>query len=206
MELPIIGMSPGNGYFKEPVIKELLQKVIERYGKTAILIADVPAVSTYMALGYPENRARRDKAIPQGNALKNKVSKLESELGLQGKIKIVDWANEIENDTIYQDYYQKIKTLSEENENFRVAVNDATRKVLEYSEKKIENILTAVDIASHYLLAELAFMEFAPTFFEVPSVTYIYHKDWPVYESYIKGEFDGAVRSSLGFEIVTTKP
>jgi predicted NAD/FAD-binding protein len=51
----------------------LLKKVVDVYGRAAILIADVPAVSTYVALGYPQNRAWRDKALPQGNNLRNRV-------------------------------------------------------------------------------------------------------------------------------------
>jgi len=68
----IIGMSPGNSYFKDEEVHYLLKTVVERFGRVAIFIADIPAISTYVAFGYPENRARRDKAIPQGNALKNR--------------------------------------------------------------------------------------------------------------------------------------
>lgn len=78
---PVIGMSPGNSYFKDEVVKDLLKEVVEKYGKAAILIADIPAVSTYIALGYPKNRAWRDKALPQGNNLRNKVQRAMIELG-----------------------------------------------------------------------------------------------------------------------------
>ena len=54
IEIPIIGMSPGNSYFKDEVVKELLKKVVEQYGKAVVMIADIPAISTYVALGYPE--------------------------------------------------------------------------------------------------------------------------------------------------------
>ncbi|MBI2410590.1 MAG: tRNA-dependent cyclodipeptide synthase [Candidatus Kerfeldbacteria bacterium] len=71
----IIGMSPGNSYFKDEEVHYLLKSIVDRFGRVAILIADIPAVSTCVALGYPENRARRDKALPKGNALKNRVRK-----------------------------------------------------------------------------------------------------------------------------------
>ena len=56
---PIIGISPGNSYFKEDEIRYLIENVVSRYGRVAILIADIPAISTYMAFGYSENKARR---------------------------------------------------------------------------------------------------------------------------------------------------
>src|SRR3989338_3558291 len=101
---PIIGMSPGNSYFKDEEVKYLLQVIVERFGHVAVLIADVPAISTYMAFGYPENRARRDKAIPQGNALKNRVRKVMKELRYSEQVvKIFDWQEEVENNPLYKE-------------------------------------------------------------------------------------------------------
>ena len=202
---PIIGMSPGNSYFKDEVVTELLKKVVEKYGNTGILIADIPAISTYIALGYPENRARRDKALPQGNNLRNKVQRSMLELGYSAdQVKIFDWESEVENNPRYQEKYKEIIALYESNENFRLAAHDATRGVLEYSNKKVSDIDSTVKIAVHYLLSEFAFMEFVLEFLGATKVTYIYHKNWPVCESYRNGEFDGKIRGYLGSEIVTT--
>ncbi len=202
---PIIGMSPGNSYFKDEVVKELLKKVIEKYGQTAILIADIPAISTYIALGYAENRARRDKALPQGNNLRNKVQRAMSELGYSDdQVKIVDWESEIEKDPNYQEKYKQVLELYNTNKNFEEAADNATKSVLEYSDKNIADVPKAVKIAVHYLLSEFAFMEFAPEFLKAEKVTYIYHKNWAVYESYRAGEFDGKGRQYLGSEIITT--
>lgn len=200
---PIIGMSPGNSYFKDEVVKDLLKKVVEKYGRTAILIADIPAISTYVALGYPENRARRDKALPQGNNLRNKVQRAMTELGYSGdQVKIVDWESEIDRNQNYQAKYKQIVDLYTNNAEFKIAANDATKGVLEYSDKNIADITSAVKTAVHYLLSEFAFMEFAPELLRTENITYVYHKNWPVYESYIKGDFDGKKREYLGFEIV----
>jgi tRNA-dependent cyclodipeptide synthase len=49
--LAIIGMSPGNSYFKNFEVRFLLQESIERFGRCAVMVADVPAIATYMALG-----------------------------------------------------------------------------------------------------------------------------------------------------------
>ena len=202
---PIIGMSPGNSYFKDVIVKELLAKVISKYGRTAVLVADIPAISTYVALGYQKNRARRDKALPQGNSLRNKVRKSMDELGYSDQqVKIIDWESESENNQTYRDKYAQVLALYESNEAFRGAAQEATKKVLDYSDKHVSDIDSAIKIAVHYLLSEFAFMEFAPEFLAAEKVIYVYHKTWPVYEAYRTGEFDGKSRDYLESEIVTT--
>lgn len=196
-------MSPGNSYFKEEIIIRLIDSVVKKYHRAAVLIADIPAISTYIALGYPENRARRDKAIPQGNALKNKTLSCRSRLGLsEEQLRIFDWAREIEPTETYQSAYKNVTTLYETSPSFREAARNATAEVLEYAQKDIADRDAAIGTAVHYLLAEIAFLECAPTLLDVDQVIYIYHRRWPVFESYIAGEFDGKVRKYLGFEMV----
>ena len=197
---PIIGMSPGNSYFKDEEIRHLLKTVVERFGKTAILIADVPAISTYVAFGYPENRARRDKAIPQGNALKNRTDKMREELGYTTEqVRIIDWATEVEENSAYQKKYQSVRSLYQTSTEFQKEADATTRNVLVSSGRKIIDVDAAVKIAVHYLLSEFAFLEFAPEFLHAPKISYVYHKNWPVYEDYITGKFDGTKRPQLDF-------
>lgn len=199
----IIGMSPGNSYFKDEEVWYLLKTVVERFGRVAILIADIPAISTYMALGYPENRARRDKAIPKGNALKNRVLKAMAKLGYSGDtVKIFDWEKEIENDPRYMERYRKICDLYENNAEFREAANSTTQGVLESSKKNIKNITEATGTAIHYLLSELAFLEFASLYLGTEKVVYVYHKNWQVYEDYIAGKFDKTAKPHLDFLLI----
>lgn len=197
---PIIGMSPGNSYFKDDEIRHLLKTVVERFGRTGILIADVPAIATYIALGYPENRARHDKAIPKGNALKNRVRKLMQELGYSDmQVRIFEWSNEIESNQSYLKAYQKVAELYQSNPAFRAAAQRTTRVVLEGSSRGIADLEAATDTAVHYLLSEIAFLEFAPVYLAANRVSYVYHKNWRVFEDYIAGAFDGIARSRLDF-------
>lgn len=84
-------MSPGNSYFKDEEVSYLLQEVVGQFGKCAILVADVPAIATYRALGYSEGEAR-NKAIPKGNNLKNRVRRVQQELGMsKEKVRIIEW-------------------------------------------------------------------------------------------------------------------
>ncbi|MEI8252676.1 MAG: hypothetical protein WCG25_02820 [bacterium] len=43
-------MSPGNSYFKDKEVAYLLKEAIKKYDKAVILIADIPAISTYLAM------------------------------------------------------------------------------------------------------------------------------------------------------------
>ncbi len=198
-EIPLIGMSPGNSYFKTEVVECLLKKIVESYGKAVVMIPDVPAISTYIALGYTESRARKDKAIPQGNALKNKVYRAMEKFGYsEEQVRVINWKSEVDPNPIYQEKYSEVIKLYNSNQNFKKAVNATTSEVL----KSVNNEMIA--IAAQYLLAELAFIECAPEYFNVDRITYIYHRPWPVYEEYIRGAFDSKVREYLGFQILTT--
>ncbi len=48
-------------------------------------------------------------------------------------------------------------------------------------------------------MSEIAFLEFAPQFLDCSRVTYVYHRNWPVYENYISGKFDGQAKPNLDF-------
>lgn len=196
----LIGMSPGNSYFKDEEVKYLLQKTVEKYGKVAIMIADVPAISTYIAYGYPENRARRDKAIPQGNLLKNRVVRAMSQLGYEeDKVKIIDWEGEVEHNEEYRNAYNKVRSLYETNSAFQDDADNTTKQVLRGSGRVFEDINKSVKTAVHYLLSEIAFLEWAPKFFNTNKAVYIYHKNWPVYENYIAGKYDGDLKEHMDF-------
>lgn len=199
-EYHIIGMSPGNSYFKDEEVRFLIENIVRRFGRVAILIADVPAISTYRALGYPENRARRDKAIPQGHLLRNRVNRVMAQLGYSdSQVKLIDWEEEVENDPEYKKCYYEVRRLYDKNKNFMNAADKTTRGVLESSKKDISNINNSTKIAVHYLLSELAFLEWAPSFLKTKKVIYVYHKNWTIYEDYIVGKFDKKTRKYMDF-------
>ena len=137
--------------------------------------------------------------------ISNKVIRSKEHLEYNDEqVRVIDWKNEIENDARYLKKYTVVTELYNSNLKFRESANDATREVLEYSEREITNLEEAVVVAVHYLLSEIAFMEYMPEYLDTEKVTYIYHRNWPVYEKYIAGEFDSFPRPYLGFEIIKT--
>jgi hypothetical protein len=54
----------------------------------------------------------------------------------------------------------------------------------------------------HYLLSEIAFLEFSLTLLQTDKIVYLYHKNWDVFECYIAGKYDGKVRPYLDFVLL----
>lgn len=198
----VIGMSPGNSYFKLDVIKQILNKALDEYPRVGVFIPDVPAISTYIALGYPENRARTDKAIAQGNALKNKVrNAIETEHLDASRIRIFDWEKDgIEDNEEYRKQFQWIQGVYETNDEFRKDADAATAEVLNDNPfRKIPIGEEQIKKGAHYLLSEFAFMLFLPHYLNEGLVGYVYHKPWPVFERLIAGEYTGELMESVRF-------
>lgn len=198
----VIGMSPGNSYFRLHVIKEILKKALGEYPRVGVLIPDVPAISTYVALGYPENRARTDKAIAQGNALKNRVREaIDTEHLDASRIRIFDWEKDgIESNEEYRRQFQYVKDLYESNKEFKKDADAATADVLNDNPfQKIPIGEEQVRKGVHYLLSEFAFMLFLPEYMNEELVGYIYHKPWPVFERLIAGNYTGKSMGKIRF-------
>jgi tRNA-dependent cyclodipeptide synthase len=115
----------------------------------------------------------------------------------EDSITIIDWAGEVEMNPAYQRYYSDVQSLYNTNAGFQKGVDDTSLVVLENSGKEFTQ--ESVKHAVHYLLSEIAFLEFAPTFFQTEKVGYLYHKNRDVYEYYIAGKYDGKIRPYLDF-------
>lgn len=202
-DILIIGMSPGNGYFKKEVIDKLIPFGLQQTNTIGIFIPDVPAIATYIALGYPENIARREKAIPQGNNFRNKVLKsiLDQKLNKENII-VFDWRNEkIEENSNYQKAFEYVSSLYKNNLEFKNDINAATEVVLLHNPFKKKDInLVDIEIGTHYIISEFAFMLFLPTYLsQYKKFIYGYHNPWSVWEKFIAGEYDGNRKESLQF-------
>lgn len=200
----VIGMSPGNSYFRQEVIDKILDKALSEYENVGIFIPDIPAVSTYVALGYPENIARREKAVPQGNAFRNRIKKSIEKQNLdKNRLTIFDWKKEdVENNDDYKKDFNYVKDLYLANKDFEKDINEATENVLIENPFKKKNIeLKDIQIGTHYILSEFAFMMFLPKYLkQYKNFIYGYHKNWPVFEKFIAGFYDNNKKDNLLFK------
>jgi cyclo(L-tyrosyl-L-tyrosyl) synthase len=197
--LAIVGMSPGNSYFKKDQIDELLKYCAERFGQVRIMIADKPMEHTYKAMGYSSAKAKR-KARLNGNALQNHSQRSIDEV--LGDIKLVEWKDEINPHKSYQRELSRVEELYRENDDFRHEIREITRTVLDGKLKQGVEIESAIDEGVNYLLKELAFLSASPEMFGAERVAYVYHDRWGAYEHFVDGKFDDQKRKDLGFVLV----
>lgn len=198
----VIGMSPGNGYFKQEVIDNLLSFTLDNYKKVDVFIPDIPAISTYIALGYSENLAKNKKAIPQGNNFKNRIKNSIKRLNLDSdRLKVFDWDKEnIESNIFYKNSFDYIFNLYKSNYDFHNDINKETEKVLQTNKfKKKEIAKEDVEIGAHYILSEFAFIDFLHHAYEIDIINYGYHREWAVWEDFILGKYDSIIREKYKF-------
>ena len=190
-------MSPGNSYFKDREVAFLLKETLKKYWRAVIMVADIPAISTYLAMWYNPSKARQ-KAVLKANSLKNRTKKVLDLMWLDSsKVTIVNRDQDIKENAVYLLAYESILQLYQNNNAFKVSVDTTSANVLQNAGQDItqENIAQA----THYLLSEIAFLEFAPDYFGVNKIWYVYHKNRFVFEDYVAWLFDGKIRSYLEF-------
>lgn len=198
--LPIIGMSPGNSYFQPEIITILIQEILNKYGYAVIVVPDIPAISTYEAMGYSLSKART-KAVSRGNNLKNRTHRSLEQCAVPDElVYILNWKEDIQAHPLYLESYNKIIKLFENNNKFRNEILDTTRAVLKGSGKEIIDMEKSLLKGSEYILSEFAFLEICPELFSSNETRFIYHRDWPAYQNYISGKFDDVQKGYLSFE------
>ena len=202
--LPVIGMSPGNPYFTEEIITDLVHKVYTKYHNGLVFIPDIPAISTYHALDYEKSKARGKKSIPQGNGLTNKLERVLNHHNFSDdQLYNVKWNKDVQSTALYKESYVTIKGLFNSNLEFKSAIQQETAKVLLSKNKMLTHFEWSILIGAEYILSEFAFLEICPQLFGCEEARYIYHRPWEVYKNYIQGVFDGKPRPYLSFEQIT---
>lgn len=198
--LPIIWMSPWNSYFKDKEVAYLMRETLRRYGKAVVMVADVPAASTYLAMGYTPSKAR-SKARLKGNNLKNRTARVLDEMGIDSsRVRIIDRENEVQTSPEYIRSLMDIQLLYETNTVFHDAIYQTSKNVLEWTGITTDN--AGIEKATEYVLAELAYLHIAPDILWSQEITYVYHKNRDVYEQWIAGKFDGVWKPRLNFTLV----
>ena len=200
----IVGMSPGNSYFKQKQIRELLQEVSHRFAHIKIMIADQPAIHTYRALGYSRIEAER-KARLNGNQLQNYSHRSIEQITAENPaahIELIEWKDKIDPHPAYQMGYLRVLDLYRNNATFRKDARDTTKKVIQPKLKPSIELENAIDQGVQYLLQELGFIIAGPEMFGVPQLTYVYHDRWPVFENLVNGMYDDEVRNGVGSVVI----
>lgn len=131
----------------------------------------------------------------------------------RARVRILDWATEIESSSAYSDSLVRIRALYDagntgDSGGFRAAVNAATAQVV----GRVSNPMPInVELGSECLLQELAFLEALGPILrgstqDEPSVStttekfvFCYHKPWPVFCKYIEEHAELTSPETTGF-------
>lgn len=193
--IAILGMSPGNSYFKKNTIEWLIANVKNRFVWFRIMIPDHPAEYTYKAKG--DLKFKR-KARLKWNAIRNTV---ESVIGEEGINSILNWKEQINTHPAYRRSIKEILSLYRSNDWFKSALESSTKEVLQWWDIQKEISQKNIDIWVKFLICELAFLVAAKEILG-SEVTYIYHRPWPIFTDLIAWKFDGEIRP-IDFEILS---
>lgn len=197
----LIWMSAGNSYFKEDVVQRLLERCSSIFSAVYVMAPEAPAEHTYRGMGYDAREARR-KAQLNANLLMNRARRAHEALHREN-IFLMDWSDDIERHPEYLSSLREIEELYDSSEAFR---SDALRTTMQVIAKRLKPGASAEEgakVAVKYLLEEFAFICASTRIFGVERIAYVYHRDWEIFRKLVAGEYDGKLRSHLGFVIMS---
>jgi tRNA-dependent cyclodipeptide synthase len=194
----IVGMSVNNSYFNEENIKKLLLWARENSESIYVMIPDIPAVSTFLSLGYSNVDAER-KARLKSNNLENKCKKIIEQLGIQDVI-IIRW-EDLMGSFQYLESIAAIKYAYGNDCSFKDALRSTTRNVLVHA-GKAEITDELIDYGVLFLLQELAFITQSSRVLQQDKVAYVYHQTMDVLKNIISGRYTFLSDPNVGFVTV----
>ena len=114
------------------------------------------------------------------------------------KAPILEWEF-IHQSPYYADALLSIRTLYERDPSFK---NDLHQAVDQYISKLLpadRDLTSAIKIAKEYIIEELSFLLAAQKILGQEKLCYLYHKEWPIFERLVSGEYGPMTDDELGF-------
>lgn len=150
----LIGVSPRNSYFTEARITELLRWSANSFRRIDVIIPDAAEVETWLALGYPDQQARR-KARSKAAHIRNRVTRARSAAGVPADRFRLHLLSEF---TSRPDYQSALRVCEEgvaHDSELRELCLRPVRQALKSHLHGCEPTTAQAEIALRYLLAEI---------------------------------------------------
>ena len=175
----MLGISPGNGFFTRQHIEIALCAFAHLLHDVTVVIPDVIAVHTFLAMGYTEKQSL-EKARHNGRNLRNRCQHAFEKAQASfpdARLQWPDWERDISVLPGYEENYAQLTDLFECNASFRQEILRLGESVL--ASKSGDRIITepAAREASQYLLKELAYLMMSRRVFGRDLVI-AYHQDF----------------------------
>jgi tRNA-dependent cyclodipeptide synthase len=199
----ILFISPENSYYSEENIHKQLECCLNSFSQVYVMIPEGPLVHNYLAMGYEKIDAER-KARLKCNNLKNKARRgidllVENNIN---KPNVIDWKQEREGNDYYKKELDLFSNLYKTDGTFQDDVNNMASIVLGKKANMPALTNNSIEEASKYVIEELAFMHSAPMMLNVKELTYVYHKEWPIFENYVNGKYLKKEEQKIGLVVI----
>jgi cyclo(L-tyrosyl-L-tyrosyl) synthase len=194
----LIGVSPFNSFFSESLLGNLLSWGLKSFNDMHVFIPTKISTYTFLALGYPENRARI-KTKKQDSYLTNKVLRAFMSHGFsesEARARIVS-LDDLNTNEEYLKIYKRCQDAFEHNLTFRNGCLSTSKWILSDKEKVNSISEDSLNIAVQYFLAELPLFLDTPKILNISSSFFVY-KEMPEFLKNIY-EKNFLVASNQGF-------
>ncbi|MDI6413591.1 tRNA-dependent cyclodipeptide synthase [Streptomyces albus] len=175
----VVGVSPGNSFFRVPLLADLIHWLNSRFARMDIIVPDAELAPTFMALGYSPERAA-GKARGEVNAVRNRIVRAWESLGGPRPGDGLHLMSELVDRPQYLTARRRCEKALAVDGNLRTACQNASRTVLLARRPEKEPTAREIEQGMRYLLAELPFFVASADIFGVPSSLCFYHRPLPL--------------------------
>ncbi|MGP3971592.1 tRNA-dependent cyclodipeptide synthase [Streptomyces sp. 6N223] len=197
----LIGVSPGNSYFSEARITDLLRWAAARFRRVDVVIPDSAEVETWRALGYADDQAHR-RARAKAGRVRNRVTRAwlaagvpSDRFGLLLLSEIAGWPR-----------YERLLRESEDAIDTDSALHDTylrvAGKALRSHLHGAEPTRAQAERAMRYLVAETPLLLDTPGLLGVDSSVAVYHHRLEFLDQVFHGQSALRPSSRQGFVVV----
>lgn len=203
-ELMTVGISIGNGYFNRERVEIILMGMASYFKEVIVIVPDLPALHTYRALGYDEHHAK-EKVKKHRQTIerhcKHVSEQMQNDFG-RDNIRILTWSDGLYKENDYQLAYRKAIDIFHNNLIFREAILRNTERYilarLEDSDvQQLGGMKKVVEIASHYLIEEMAFHDVFHTIMPTSPIS-SYYRDLELTTNYVNGNYSNSPNEHVG--------
>jgi cyclo(L-tyrosyl-L-tyrosyl) synthase len=175
----VVGVSPGNSYFGVELLTGLLRWLGGQFRRADVVVPDTAVVHTYLALGYPPQKARK-KAHAETNVLRNRVVRAWQAAGGPRPGDGVHMMSELAAGPAYRRLHAAAEAALEADGELRTACLETSRAVLRSRLGGASPTAEQVAGGVRYVIAELPFFVGSAEIFGAPSSLCFYHQPIPL--------------------------
>jgi cyclo(L-tyrosyl-L-tyrosyl) synthase len=182
----VLGVSPGNSYFRVPLLSDLLGWLCGDFAQVDVIIPDSALLHAYAALGYTPERAA-GKARGELNAVRNRVVRAWRTHGGPRPGDGLHMMSDLVGRPAYRAALAGCEAALAEDGELRAVCRTVSRDVLLSQRPGIEPAPEQVEKGMRYLIAELPFFVASADIFTVPSSLCFYHRPLPLADLIFSG-------------------